>query len=71
MLYRLIIKKEIGNYFLAKSFSNKYYLVEKNEFIKKFSKGADVSIYAHKCKGILFNVLTPISDEEADVVYYN
>lgn len=68
MLYRLIIKKEIGNYFLAKSFANKYYLVKKNEFIKRFAKGADVSIYAHKCKGILFNVLTPISDEEAGVV---
>ena len=38
------------------------------EFIKIFTKGADVSIYAHKCKGILFNVLTPISDEEVGVV---
>ena len=68
MLYRLIIKIDMGNYFLAKSFINKYYLVEKNEFIKRFTKGADVSIYAHKCKGILFNVLTPISDEEVGVV---
>ena len=68
MLYRLIIKIDMGNYFLAKSFSNKYYLVKKNEFIKRFTKGADVSIYAHKCKGILFNVLTPISDEEVGVV---
>ena len=48
MLYRVIIKKETSKYFIGKSYDNKKYKIEKNEYVKKLKVGSDSYFYAKK-----------------------
>lgn len=68
MLYRVIIKKETSKYFIGKSYNNKKYKIEKNEYVKKLKVGSDSYFYAKKEERLLGTVLIPISDEEAGVL---
>lgn len=68
MLYRVIIKRETGKYFIGKSYDNKRYKIEKNEYSKKLRVGSDSYFYARKEEKLLSTILVPISDEEAGVL---
>ena len=68
MLYRVIIKRETAKYFIGKSYDNKRYKIEKNEYSKKLRVGSDSYFYARKEDGLLSTILVPISDEEAGVL---
>ena len=65
MLYRVIIKRETAKYFIGKSYDNKRYKIEKNEYSKKLRVGSDSYFYARKEEKLLSTILVPISDEEA------
>lgn len=71
MLYRVIIKKETKDYFIGKSYSNKKYKIMKNEFSKRVSVGNDLYLYAKRQEGLFYDILIPISDEEAGVKNIN
>ena len=68
MLYRVIIKRETAKYFIGKSYDNKRYKIEKNQYSKKFRVGNDLYFYARKEEKLLSTILVPISDEEAGVL---
>lgn len=68
MLYRVIIKRETSKYFIGKSYNNKRYKIEKNQYSKKFRVGNDLYFYARKEKKFLSTILIPISDKEAGVL---
>ena len=68
MLYRVIIKRETAKYFIGKSYNNKRYKIEKNQYSKKFRVGNDLYFYARKEEKLLSTILVPISDEEAGVL---
>ena len=68
MLYRVIIKKETSKYFIGKTYDNKKYKIEKNQYSKKLRGGSDSYFYARKEDGLLSTILVPISDEEAGVI---
>ena len=68
MLYRVIIKRETAKYFIGKSYDNKRYMIEKNEYSKKLRVGSDSYFYARKEEKLLSTILVPISDEEAGVL---
>lgn len=68
MLYRIIIKKETKNYFIGKNYNKKIYKIKKNTYSKNLYIGADVYIYAICIKKFFYDVLIPISDEEAGVI---
>ena len=68
MLYRVIIKRETAKYFIGKSYDNKGYKIEKNEYSKKLRVGSDSYFYARKEEKLLSTILVPISDEEAGVL---
>ena len=68
MLYRVIIKRETSKYFIGKSYTNKRYKIEKNQYSKKFRVGNDLYFYARKEKKFLSTILIPISDKEAGVL---
>ena len=68
MLYRVIIKRETAKYFIGKSYDNKRYKIEKNQYSKKFRVGNDLYFYARKEKKFLSTILIPISDKEAGVL---
>lgn len=68
MLYRVIIKKETSKYFIGKSYDNKKYKIEKNQYSTKLRVGSDSYFYARKEEGLLSTILVPISDEEAGVL---
>ncbi|MBX9138004.1 MULTISPECIES: hypothetical protein [unclassified Clostridium] len=68
MLYRVIIKRETAKYFIGKSYDNKRYKIEKNEYSKKLRVGSDSYFYARKEEKLLSTILVPISDEEAGVL---
>ena len=68
MLYRVIIKRETSKYFIGKSYDNKRYKIEKNQYTKKLRVGSDSYFYARKEKKFLSTILIPISDKEAGVL---
>ena len=68
MLYRVIIKRETAKYFIGKSYDNKRYKIEKNEYSKKLRVGSDSYFYARKEEKLLSTILVSISDEEAGVL---
>lgn len=68
MLYRVIIKKETSKYFIGKTYDNKKYKIEKNQYSKHLKVGNDSYFYARKEEGLLSTILVPISDEEAGVL---
>lgn len=68
MLYRVIIKRETSRYFIGKSYDNKKYKIEKNQYSKNLRVGSDSYFYAKKEKKLLSTILIPISDEEAGVL---
>ena len=68
MLYRVIIKKETDKYYIGKSYDNKRYKIEKNQYTKKLRVGSDSYFYARKEEKLLSTILVPISDEEAGVL---
>ena len=68
MLYRVIIKRETSKYFIGKSYNNKRYKIEKNQYSKKFRVSNDLYFYARKEKKFLSTILIPISDKEAGVL---
>ena len=53
MLYRVIIKKETSKYFIGKTYDNKKYKIEKNQYSKKLRVGSDSYFYARKEDGLL------------------
>lgn len=65
MLVRCIIKFEIRNYYIAKSYMGEWYLIKKNELNKYFKRGEDYNFYCKMIKSFLIDKLIPISDEEA------
>lgn len=68
MLYRVIIKRETSKYFIGKTYDNKKYKIEKNQYSKKLKVGSDSYFYARKEEKLLSTILVPISDEEAGVI---
>ncbi|MGL5330328.1 MAG: hypothetical protein ACRDD7_13750 [Peptostreptococcaceae bacterium] len=67
MLYRVIMKYEFNNFYLGKDFQGKWYKIIKNKCTRKFQIGMDYNFYAANTRGIIFNTLLPITDEEAGV----
>ena len=68
MLYRVIIKRETSKYFIGKTYDNKKYKIEKNQYSKNLKVGSDSYFYARKEERLLSTILVPISDEEAGVL---
>ncbi|MBM6820213.1 MULTISPECIES: hypothetical protein [Clostridia] len=68
MLYRVIIKRETSKYFIGKTYDNKKYKIEKNQYSKNLKVGSDSYFYARKEEKLLSTILVPISDEEAGVL---
>ena len=68
MLYRVIIKRETSKYFIGKTYDNKNYKIEKNQYSKNLKVGSDSYFYARKEEKLLSTILVPISDEEAGVL---
>ena len=71
MLYRVIIKRETSKYFIGKTYDNKKYKIEKNQYSKNLKVGSDSYFYARKEEKLLSTILVPISDEEAGVLDIN
>ena len=68
MLYRVIIKRETSKYFIGKTYDNKKYKIEKNQYSKNLKVGSDSYFYARKEEKLLSTILVPISDDEAGVL---
>lgn len=68
MLYRVIIKKETSKYFIGKTYDNKKYKIEKNQYNKHLKVGSDSYFYARKKEGLLGTILVPISDKDDGVL---
>lgn len=64
--FRCIIKSEKKNYYMAKDYNGNKYMIQKNEHIK-CKVGDDFYFYAKREKGLLYDKLIPVSDEEAGV----
>lgn len=67
-LYRLIIKKDVGDYFIGKSFTNKSYKIVKNKVSEHFTVGDDYHFFAYEKKKLIWKILEPISDTEAGII---
>lgn len=68
MIYRVIIKKETSKYFIGRSYQNKRYKIEKNQYSTELKVGSDSYFYARKKEKLLSTILVPISDKEAGVL---
>lgn len=68
MLYRVVLKYEFKNFYIAKDYNDRWYKVLKNKVTKKFQVAMDYYIYATATKGVIFNTLLPLTNEEAGVV---
>ena len=60
MLYRVIIKREKAKYFIGKSYDNKRYKIEKNQYTKKLRVGSDSYFYARKEEKLLSKEKYPL-----------
>lgn len=66
MTIRLTILKVTKNYYIGKHLvTNKKFKVLKNEHIRSLRKDDDYEFYCKREKGILRDILIPISEEEA------
>lgn len=64
MLIRCVLIYELRNYFIGKTYGNKYYLVKKNEFNTHFKKGGDYNFYCNRINKLLLSILVPLDEEE-------
>lgn len=68
MLIRCILKFETKKFFIGKTYSNRWYVIVKNQFNNHFKKGNDYNFFVDVEEGFLFDKLIPI---DKNTVYKN
>ena len=66
--YRCVLKFKIFNFFIATDYNGNMFKVVKNKHLWGKS-GDDITFYAKRKSGILFDKLTPVSDKEAGYIH--